>query len=226
MTKVPEAGRVKTRLTPPLTPHEAAELNVRFLRDTANAISAAGEQTRGVGVYTPLGSEAAYRGILPDDFFLLAQRGDGFGERLSNAVADLLAAGFAACCLIDSDSPTVTAEAFCAAARELLQNDERIVIGPSDDGGYYLIGMKRLHQRVFDDIDWSTERVLSQTIDRAREVGLEPVMLPAFYDIDDRATLRRLCHDLVEEANGHAPATLEFLEQLIAREGRERIWPP
>lgn len=225
MTKVPQPGRVKTRLTPPLTADEAATLNVSFLKDTGAAISNAGAYSRGVGVYTPVGQEAAYRGILPDDFYLIVQRGDQFGERLCNAVDDLLRCGFAACCLIDSDSPTVTADAFRAAAHELLQPDERMVLGPSDDGGYYLIGMKQLHRRVFEEIDWSTEHVLSQTIDRARELGIEPVMLPTFYDIDDRATLRRLCDDLLRTRNGDAPATREFLAQLIAGEGRERIWP-
>ena len=225
MTKAPQAGRVKTRLTPPLTSEEGAALNIRFLQDTAAAITQAGEQARGVGVYTPIGFETAYRGILPDDFYLIAQRGDAFGERLSNAADDLLRVGFASCCLIDSDSPTVTGDCFRSAARELLQEDERIVIGPSDDGGYYLIGMQRLHRRIFEEIDWSTDRVLSQTIERAREIGIEPVMLPTFYDIDDRVTLRRLCSDLLENDDASAPATREFLSQLIEREGRERIWP-
>lgn len=225
MTKAPQAGRVKTRLTPPLTHEEAAALNVSFLQDTARAISEAGKQTRGVGVFTPAGADAAYGGILPDHFYLIAQRGDGFGERLNAAVDDLLHVGFAACCLIDSDSPTVTADAFNSAARELLRKEDRIVIGPSDDGGYYLIGMRRLHSRIFDQIDWSTEHVLAQTIERAREIGIEPLMLPTFYDIDDRATLRRLCQDLLEDGNGNAPATRDFLMQLIEREGRERIWP-
>jgi glycosyltransferase A (GT-A) superfamily protein (DUF2064 family) len=103
MTKVPQAGRVKTRLTPPLTADEAAALNVCFLRDTAASIAYSAAQSRGVGVYTPRGGEAAYRGVLPDDFFLLSQRGDSFGERLINAAQDLFAVGFAACCLIVPD---------------------------------------------------------------------------------------------------------------------------
>jgi glycosyltransferase A (GT-A) superfamily protein (DUF2064 family) len=119
----------------------------------------------------------------------------------------------------------VTASAFGRAVDELLQDREQIVIGPSDDGGYYLIGMRRPHSRLFQDIEWSTKRVLEQTIDRAHEIGFEPVMLPTFYDIDDHATLRRLCSELLEQCNGAAPATREFLEQLIARNGRERVWP-
>src|SRR5438270_10864144 len=96
MTKAPRAGQVKTRLVPPLSPEEAAQLNVCFLRDTAAAIAkACGATARGVGVYTPIGAEAAYIDILPDDFDLVPQRGDGFGERLTLAADDLFQCGFA-----------------------------------------------------------------------------------------------------------------------------------
>jgi len=105
--------------------------------------------------------------------------------------------------------------------------DDRIVLGPSDDGGYYLIGMKKLYRRLFQEIDWSTERVFAQTLERAREIGLNVHLLPSCFDVDDRAALRRLCDELLG-ANSRcdiAPATTKFLSQLIAREGRERIWP-
>src|SRR5436305_5772818 len=107
MTKAPRAGQVKTRLVPPLTPEEGAQLNVCFLRDTAAAIAkACGTTARGVGVYTPIGAEGVYIDILPSDFELLPQRGDGFGARLAFAPADLCQCGFGSVCLIDSDSPT------------------------------------------------------------------------------------------------------------------------
>src|SRR4051795_11284025 len=96
MTKAPRAGRVKTRLTPPLTPEEAAALNTCFLRDTAVAISEAinGGKAQGVGVYTPVGAESAYSEILPGEFILVPQRGNQFGERLLAATHDLLQLGF------------------------------------------------------------------------------------------------------------------------------------
>lgn len=229
MTKVPEPGKVKTRLTPPLTPAEAAGLNICFLKDTAAAIQAAGAKSRarGVGVYTPAGGERAYEGLLPNDFVLLPQRGDGFGERLTLAMQDLLACGFEAACLIDSDSPTVPAASYRRAA-ELLSEPvaHRVVIGPSDDGGYYLIGMRQNHRVVFEDIDWSTDRVLQQTIDRARSAKLDVQLLPQGYDVDDAQTLRRLCDELLgNDATPAAPATRHFLAKIVEREGRARIWP-
>lgn len=230
MTKVPKAGRVKTRLTPPLTPEEAAGLNTCFLRDTAAAIELAATEgiARGIGVYTPVGEESAYRGILPGSFELIPQRGDAFGERLTNAAEDLFAVGFDSVCLIDSDSPTVPQRAFSDAARLLSQPGDRIVFGPSDDGGYYLIGLKKLHRRLFEEIDWSTERVADQTLERAREIGVTTELLPTWYDVDDRTTLQRLCNELLGDTPSPGFAALQtrnFLLGVISREGRERIWP-
>ena len=227
MTKAPRAGAVKTRLQPPLTPSEAAELNICFLRDIAAAISETGEPAKGVGVFTPARSEKEYEDILPSHFDLIPQRGEGFGERLTNAADDLLHVGFESCCLINSDSPTATADVLREAVAQLQCADDRIVLGPSDDGGYYLIGMRKLHSCLFEEIDWSTERVFAQTDERAREIGLDVHVLPKFYDVDDAATLRHLCEELLgENSRGDiAPATTKFLSQLIAREGRDRIWP-
>jgi len=235
MTKAPEAGRVKTRLVPPLTPEEAAELNKCFLRDTAAAISsvcrsrpvggahASHSETataaRGIAVYTPVGAESVYTDILPADFNLLPQRGDKFGERLYSAVEDLFKCGFESVSLIDSDSPTVPAANFAEAVELLGTRQDRVVLGPSDDGGYYLIGVKKPHRQLFEQIDWSTERVLDQTIQRAIENGLEIKLLPTGYDVDDAASLRRLCHELLREnaGGGVAPNTRSFLGKLVAQ---------
>ncbi len=227
MTKAPEAGKVKTRLTPPLSSAEAAALNICFLRDLSESIAQATRVSpaNGVAIYTPVGKEMAYDEILPNGFVMIAQRGEDFGERLSNAVSDLLSAGFDSACLINSDSPTVPAANFAEAANELARPGDRIVIGPSDDGGYYLIGLKQLHRRLFEDIDWSTERVLEQTLERAKEIGVPVHQLPSDFDVDDRATLRRLCDELLGDYVNVAPNTRRFLKQIIDREGRDRIWP-
>src|SRR2546428_2029748 len=199
MTKVPQAGQVKTRLVPPLTPDEAAELNKCFLRDTAAAISSviANNEACGIAAYTPVGVETAYADILPADFNLLPQRGVSFGERLYFAAEDLLRCGFDSVCLIDSDSPTLPATNFSEAIRILKMHGDRIVLGPCDDGGYYLIGLKKMRREIFERIDWSTERVLNQTLQRASESGLDVELLPVGYDVDDRRTLQWLCRELL-----------------------------
>lgn len=221
MTKAPRPGQVKTRLIPPLTPLEAAELNRCFLRDTAAAIlRASGENARGVGVYTPRGAEADYVDILPSDFDLLPQRDGNFGERLVGAAEDLFQVGFASVCLIDSDSPTVRTE-YGRAAKLLSLPGDRVVLGPSDDGGYYLIGLKKLHHRLFEEIDWSTERVLEQTIARAKQLNVSIEFLPCGYDVDGELSLRRLRDELLASDAGSAteiaPHTREFLARLAAQ---------
>jgi uncharacterized protein len=231
MTKAPQAGKVKTRLVPPLTPEEAAELNICFLRDLAGSISQARLESsaQGVGVYTPLGLESVYESILPKDFFLMPQRSHEFGERLISAADDLLEVGFASVCLINSDSPTVPASSFVEAATELAKAGDRIVLGPSEDGGYYLIGLKKLHKGLFEEIDWSTERVFDQTKQHANEIGIEVHQLSYGFDVDDRATLARLCEELLgleaRSPSNIAPSTRKFLSEIVEREGRDRIWP-
>lgn len=249
MAKAPRAGESKTRLTPPLTREEAAGLSACFLRDTAanvaEACAALDGAAQGVVVYTPAGAEASFDGLLPAGFPLLAQRGECFGERLWNAARDLFAVGYDSLCLIDSDSPTLPTRALVAAVEELSKPGERVVVGAADDGGYYLIGIKSARARLFGEIDWSTDRVCAQTIARAEECCLPVALLPAWYDVDDRRTLARLCEELLVEPRQttdaaraeslcddyavclrgyEAPRTRDFLARLVAREGRARIW--
>jgi uncharacterized protein len=236
MTKAPRAGQVKTRLVPPLTNEEAAQLNRCFLQDTSAAISVCCSgglaaypgrpNTCAIAVYTPIGAESEYADLLPAEFNLLPQRGENFGERLYFASEDLFKCGFDSVCLIDSDSPTIPAQNFARAVELLSLSGDRIVLGPCDDGGYYLIGLKQSHREVFDGIDWSTERVFEQTKQRATQIGVDVRELPRGFDVDDRATLHRLCDELLDE-NAHdkvAPWTKEFLRKLIEGDGRGRVW--
>lgn len=178
-----------------------------------------GTSALGIAVYTPVGAESTYSEILSPDFALLPQRGESFGERLYFAAVDLFRCGFESVCLIDSDSPTVPAENFAQAVKLLKCPGDRIVLGPCDDGGYYLIGIKKPHQEIFERIDWSTERVFAQTKQRARELSLEVKLLPTGYDVDDEASLGRLCRELLaRNVPAHiAPKTREFLRKLRAQ---------
>ena len=222
MAKAPRPGKVKTRLSPPLTLEQTAALNVRFLRDATENLATI-PHAMGLISYTPVGDEALFAGLLPDSFALVPQRGDGFGERLLAAAEDILAIGYGAVCLIDSDSPTVPAGAFYQAVEALGRPGDRVVLGPSHDGGYYLIGLKKAHAAPFERITWSTGSVCAETLERCTEAGLEVVMLPMWYDVDDAATLDMLEDEVlrgVEPAfatiKGYvAPHTREFLATLV-----------
>ena len=205
MSKAPRPGKVKTRLSPPLTPVEAATLNICFLRDTAENIALVSAEGAAAGLvcYTPVGDEEAFDDLLPESFALIPQRGDAFGERLFAAATDILACGFGSVCLIDSDSPTVPTEALRGAVEALQRPGDRVVLGGSDDGGYYLIGLKQAHSAPFERIAWSTASVYAETMERSVEAGLEIVELPKWYDVDDAATLAVLEAELLE---GERPA--------------------
>jgi uncharacterized protein len=203
MAKAPRPGKVKTRLAPPLTLDQAAELNACFLRDTAANIGAVTASSPAVGVisYTPVGDEVFFNNLLPDDFALIPQRGDGFGERLLATAQDLLSCGFGSVCLIDSDSPTVPAASFEQAIAELQKEGDRIVLGPSHDGGYYLIGLKRAHSQLFYEIRWSTSSVFTETLEAAKAADIEVVVLPLWYDVDDGETLELVTAELLRDAS-------------------------
>ena len=222
MAKAPRAGKVKTRLAPALGMDGSAAINICFLRDTTRNIADVAEQGNAAGLvcYTPVGDEAAFDGLLPEGFALIAQRGDAFGERLLAAAQDILACGFGAVCLIDSDSPTLPQSALVRAVDELLKPGDRVVLGGSDDGGYYLIGLKQAHAAPFERITWSTGSVYAETVERVRDAGIELVELPVWYDVDDAETLAVLEAELIEGkrpafagVDGYAAtATREFLK--------------
>jgi len=220
MAKAPRPGEVKTRLVPPLSEADAAMLSGCFIRDIAGNILAAAEAApiEGYVAYSPAGSEALFAPLLPEPIRLLPPHRTGLGDSLLDAAEDLLGAGYGGVCLVNADSPTLPTAVLVEAARALAAPGDRLVLGPAADGGYYLIGLKRMHRRLFEEIAWSTERVFRQTIERARELELDTVTLPGWYDVDDVASLRVLVDELRDpgSAGYAAPYTAAFLRRLAA----------
>jgi rSAM/selenodomain-associated transferase 1 len=226
MAKASVAGAVKTRLVPPLTYQEAAELNTCCFADIATNIAAAAERTpiHGFVAYHPLGSEQFFENLLPVGFKLLPPKVPTLGRSLYHAARDLFGAGYASVCLVNGDSPTLPTERLVQAARHLWEPGDRLVLGPAADGGYYLIGMKQLHERLFEEIDWSTDRVYRQTVMRADEIGLPVAALAEWYDVDDEASLSRLARELLrgpsavrsQDGGYAAPRTTALLKRLAA----------
>jgi rSAM/selenodomain-associated transferase 1 len=168
--KAPKAGSSKTRLSPPFTPAECAALSRCFLKDTAENISNVAREKKdviGIGVYAPVGSKRNFQMLLPADFLLIPQRGEDLGERLRNAAEDLFSAGFGSVCFIGADSPTLPPSYLARMVDYLGRSRNGMAIGPSADGGYYAIGLKKAIPRLFEDIDWITDRVFEQTKARA-----------------------------------------------------------
>ena len=200
MAKASNPGRVKTRMVPPLTAIEASDLNTAFLVDISHNMKAA-QQLAAISpwmAFAPAGSAQFFETNLPSGIGLLETVGPNLGECLLKAASSLLDRGYQSACLINSDSPTLPAGYLVAAANLLAADGDRIVLGPSTDGGYYLIGMTQRHRRLFEDIDWSTERVFGQTLVRASEIGVPVVVLPTWYDVDDAGTVCMLIGELFE----------------------------
>jgi uncharacterized protein len=221
MAKAPRVGDAKTRLVPPLSPGDAAALSACFIRDAAENISSATQCAAidGYIAFAPRDAEPEFRPLLARNTRLLPSRRPGLGASLYDAAADLLDAGYGSVCLLNSDSPTLPTSILVTAARALAAPGDRLVLGPAEDGGYYLIGLKQAHHRLFEDIVWSTPQVLAQTEQRASEVGLTMLRLPVWFDVDDIDSLRRLYSQLRQAADGCAiyPAqhTSAFLRSLF-----------
>ncbi|HET7883414.1 MAG TPA: TIGR04282 family arsenosugar biosynthesis glycosyltransferase [Acetobacteraceae bacterium] len=221
MAKAPLAGRAKTRLCPPLHPAQAASLSAAFLRDISENITLAARDApiQGFVAYAPAGEEQQFDGLLADGTGLVLADGSppmphdvrGFGRCLLHAAQALFALGVGAVCLVNADGPTLPTEYLIAAARALSKPGERIVLGPADDGGYYLLGMQQPHPHLFADIAWSTQSVAATTRARATTLGLEVVMLPAWYDVDDVDSMNRL---IAGDDGGYvAPATNAWIDR-------------
>ena len=223
MAKASVAGRAKTRLAPLVSAEGAAALNTCFLRDIAENLIAASALANitGVMAYAPAGSESFFRSIIPQGIGLLETVAPTFGGCLFGAASRLLDAGNAAVCLLNSDSPTLPTAYLITAATLLALPGDRVVLGPSVDGGYYLLGLKAPHRRLFEDIDWSTERVARQTLDRAAEIGLPVHLLPDWYDVDDADGLRILAREVLHgepfRASGHRPPAAAASRRELAR---------
>lgn len=182
--KAPGLGRVKTRLQPELTPEQALSLYRAMVEDIVRQLDAAGFWDLKI-FFTPADSRGAIKNWLGDQFEYFPQHGDDLGEKMNNAIAEMQKQKYQKAVLIGSDIPTLDATTIVRAFRHLDECD--VVIGPSKDGGYYLIGMKRPCAELFQDISWSSNLVLNQTIQKARASALEIVQMEQQSDIDTYA---------------------------------------
>jgi rSAM/selenodomain-associated transferase 1 len=206
MAKASVPGRAKTRLSPPLALEEAASCNTAFLQDIGENLLRAGEiaPISGAMAYGPPGHGAFFERHLPPDIDRFEVWEPEFGLCLIKALEVQFARGHEAACVLNSDSPTLPHSILVETARILEMPGDRIVIGPSTDGGYYLLGCKSIHHRLFQDIAWSTDIVARQTLERAAEIGIGVHMLPEWYDVDDAAALGTLLGELLDDCPFHS----------------------
>ena len=222
MAKAPRAGAVKTRLCPPLRPPEAAELARCFLLDTVDRVGAVAG-ARPVIAYAPLEARIEFEGLAPG-FALLAQQGNDLGARQSRLLGEVLALGHEAALVMGTDVPTLPRECLDEAVSLVMAPDVDLVLGPTDDGGYYLVGLRVPCPALFDDMPWSTSAVLSRTLDRAQRLGLRVACLPAWFDVDTKADLERLAAELAVTPGREPRHTRDFVARRISP-GRNGVIP-
>ncbi len=204
--KYPQAGKVKTRLIGTVSAEVAAQIHAICLRHVLAVCDGIDDLDVFLATTPP---DADFSEFLSPGVQSIDQGTGDLGERLSSVSAGVFDRGYRAVMLLGSDCATLTPSDLQASLAALSQAD--VVIGPAQDGGYYLIGATRHDARLFERIEWSTERVCEQTTERAREAGMRYELMRVQRDLDDAADLRALLQ---------ADATAE---DTLVRTTREKI---
>jgi uncharacterized protein len=212
MAKVPIAGTVKTRLQPFLSPEKCAELATAFLGDTESKAKNACENT--ILAYSPAAQRNILKKILRYENTLIEQKGKDLGEKMLNAFEFVFRQNpDSAVVMIGTDSPTLPAECI-EEAFKALEDESKIVLGKTEDGGFYLIGLKQSLPGIFEGIKWSTSMVYTQLIKNIENLKIDNLkLIPTWYDVDNAGDLERLYGEVAQnkKIQESAPRTYEWL---------------
>ncbi len=211
MAKQPIEGGTKTRLVPPFTFTEAANLSRALFMDTFDLVASITAVDIAVGV-TPPAAISYFQQITPQQTNLLPVEGEDIGACLHAVTAELFTYGYQKVLAMNSDGPSLPAE-YLSRAIGLLDNHD-VIFGPNDDGGYYLVGLLQPQPRLFQEISWSTQQVLKQSLTRSAELGLGAGILPSWHDVDTAEDFKHLMDELNAADPPKLPHTRLFLSQL------------
>ena len=218
MAKAPVPGSVKTRMVPPLTQKQAAALYRAILRDQLEHLT----RLAAIDLYvafTPDDAAALMKSVVPAAFECFPQRGEDLGERMQEIFAELWRRGHRNLVLIGSDVPAVPLDFFQETYSALNCEDKRVVFGPSQDGGYYLVGMNQPTPQIFERMVWSHDRVLVQTTEKLTRLGMAVKLLPTWFDIDTIEDLKRLQTISDPAVRNAMQGTLDCLRRLGLDQG-------
>jgi uncharacterized protein len=207
MARAPSAPG-KSRLIQDLGTRDGEGLRGALLRDTLASVSQL--HVEKAVLFTPPERETEIRALTPFPAVFLAQRGATLGDRMYRGMRDLLGFGFEAVVMIGSDLPTLPSVHISAALDILARRPDALVLGPAEDGGYYLIGVTRSHPQLFERIPWGTSQVLEHTCKAAEALGMTVEKISQWYDVDSLSDLRRLRRG-VAGAEGIAHYTRSWL---------------
>lgn len=208
MAKEPKIGHTKTRLTPPLSPLNATRLYEALLRDTIELISEIEIIDLAIAV-TPPESNQYFEKISPASTLIIPVTCADIGDCLKKVLGKLLDRGYSKVMALNADSPALPVEYILEAIQQLDTKD--LVFGPTQDGGYYLVGLKQLYENIFCDIEWSTDKVLSESLSKAEQLGLKTWILSTWFDVDSADDVKQLEAKLNEFPN----QSLYYTRQLL-----------
>lgn len=186
----PEPGKVKTRLSAAIGTESACDIYLRFMDTLMDRIAILPDIHIRIDYEPDTAQAQEYFHAHYPNAHLSAQTPGDLGERMLQSFHEGFSEGYAKVCLIGTDIPDVPMQHITQAYQLLDSHD--LVLGPSRDGGYYLIAMKAAHRELFDGFRWSTGSVLDETLDRAREAALDTALVPPWDDVDDIEGLERL----------------------------------
>ena len=210
MTKVPQAGEVKTRLQPFLTARQSAEISVSFLQDAEQKAKTVSLNL--IIAFSPFEKKNFLVDILQTKPILVEQEGANLGEKMFNAFQFAFEQNSDAVIMVGTDSPTFPPE-FIKQAFALLETKTNTVLGKTEDGGFYLIGLRKLDKKIFENVEWSSPKTFEQTKRNIENLDLSLSEIPVWYDVDTPEDLKRLEKELAENPQ-LAPKTSEFLDSL------------
>jgi rSAM/selenodomain-associated transferase 1 len=213
MVKAPIPGTVKTRMVPPLTHEQAAELFQALLLDQLEHLTRLAEVDLYVA-FTPVEAKALIEAVVPASFQCFHQTGDDLGERMHEVFVELWRRGHRNLVLIGSDLPVVPLVFLRDAFKILERQDRQLVFGPSEDGGYYLVGMNQPTPEIFDGMSWSHDQVLAQTTEKVTHLGIDFRLLPGWFDLDTIKDLERLRAKADPDIRAAMRRTVDYIQRL------------
>ncbi|MGI8670018.1 MAG: TIGR04282 family arsenosugar biosynthesis glycosyltransferase [Aridibacter sp.] len=212
MTKVPEAGKVKTRLQPFLTEKQSVELAVAFLQDAESKAHSVTENL--IVAVSPFEERNRLTEILQHKPLLIEQTGETLGDKMFNAFKFAFEKGLDSVVMIGTDSPTFPAD-YIEQAFEFLELETDVVLGKTEDGGFYLIGLKILDTRIFENVSWSSAETFEQIWQNIMNLKLHLREVPGWYDVDEKEDFERLQTELNHSKNAQRRAAKNF--ELLAK---------
>lgn len=214
MAKVPRAGNVKTRLQPFLSAEQCVSLSEAFLEDAINKAKRISEKL--IIAFSPADERGYFDKFGDENLILIEQKGADLGEKMFKAFQFALSQSLDSAVMIGTDSPTFPVD-YIEQAFEFLELETDAVLGKTSDGGFYLIGLRKLNKKIFENVAWSSNKAFEQTYRNIMNLNFHLREVPSWFDVDEKDDLLKLKEQFTFSQNAvrRAPKTFETLNEIL-----------